>query len=279
MKVAMQRVGLELGKSVAKECVNALVNYGVDQLLMKNIEKEIAAKVTEKVIQSLMRSSLVQAACALDVKNKNNHWQNLLLREGMNLLAEKKDHKVLYALKEVAKGVASNKIAGANAVFQSVAMLKALNEVLNMTDDFLASFHKKLEKDYEKKIKSEQASQQEEETQQQQVHQQISIAPPPIDTANLEAPIIKIQEDYKSDLRDYYYGAPSNANNLCGSFSSAITSRITNKIQGDIIRPATGALVNMGIDKMLEKVGRTVQKQEKDFCREGAPYYHTNKVW
>jgi hypothetical protein len=193
MKVAMQRVGLELGKSVAKECVNALVNYGVDQLLMKNIEKEIAARVTEKVIQSLMQSSLVQAACALDVKNKNNHWQNLLLREGMNLLAEKKDHKVLYALKEVAKGVASNKIAGANAVFQSVAMLKALNEVLNMTDDFLASFHKKLEKDYEKKIKSEQASQQEEETQQQQVHQQISIAPPPIDTANLEAPIIKIK--------------------------------------------------------------------------------------
>ena len=287
MNVAMQRVGLELGKSVAKECATALVNYGVDQLIVKNIEEEIAKKVTEKVSRFLEQSTLAQAAIALDIKNENNHWQNLLLQEGLALLAVKKDNKVLYALEEIAKGVASNKIKGAKAVLQSAAMLKALEEVLILTDDFLASFHKKLEKDYEKKIKAEQESQQkeekrrqqeqEQEKQHQQVNQQVS-APPPIDEEDIEVPLVAFQEDYKSDLRDYYYEAPSNANSLCSAFSSTITSRITNKIQGSMIRPMTGALVNMSMEKMLEGVTKTVEANEEKFCIEGAQYYHANKV-
>lgn len=74
----MQRVGLELGKGVAKECVNALVNYGVDRLIVKNIEEEITKKMTEKVSRFLEQSTLAQAAIGLDIKNENNHWQNLL---------------------------------------------------------------------------------------------------------------------------------------------------------------------------------------------------------
>ena len=97
MKVAMQRVGLELGKRVAKDCVNALVNYGVDQLIVKNIEEEIAKKVTEKVSRFLEQNTLAQAALALDLKNENNHWQNLLLQEGLALLAVEKYNTEVYS--------------------------------------------------------------------------------------------------------------------------------------------------------------------------------------
>ncbi len=279
MKAAIQRVGVELGKGVAKECVNTLVNYGVDQLLMKNIEKEIATRVTNKVIDSLQKSSLIQDAMALDIKNENNYWQNILLQEGMALLEVEKESKVLYALKEVA----SNKIKGAKAAMQSAAMHKALSEILTLTDGFLDQLHKKLEEDHGEKIrKAKEASQAEEAEQQQaerqQDHQQTSAAAPPIDESDLEIPIITLREDYKSDLKNYYHDSPSDAKNLSRSFSSAITGRITSKIQGDVLRPATGALVNMGIDKMLEKVDAVVTKNEEDFCKKGAVYYHGNKV-
>ena len=284
IKVAMQRVGVELGKGIAKECVSALVNYGTDQLLMKDIEKEIEKKVTTKVTQALKQNQWVQRALALDVKNKNNYWQNFLLQEGMALLAVKKQDKVLYALKEVAKGVASNKIVGAKAVIQGAAMAKALHEVMTLTDDFLTDFHKKIERDYKREIQQAEEesqkieAQKQQEAAQQQVSQTISTVPPPIDEDDLEIPIITIQADYKSDLRDCYYETPSHANNLYGAFSGAITNRITNKIQGDMIRPATGALVNMGIDKMLERVEATVKKNEEDFCDEGKQYYQANEL-
>ena len=285
LDTSIKRVGLEFGKGVGKACANALVNYGVDQLLMKNIEKEIAERVAKKVTQSLGENKWVQAALALDIKNENNYWQNRLLQEGMALLAEKKDDKVLYALKEVAKGVASNTIPGAQAAMQSAAMIKALDEVMTMTDSFLAELHNKIG-GYEKEIKKAQEERQEVEKQQQQEateqhqeNQQISAPPPPVDEEDLEVPFIAFQENYKSDLRSYYHdNRPSDAKNLCGSFSSAITSRIANKIQGDIVRPATGALVNMGIDKMLEGVEKSVQQDEQDCRISGAPVYYAKKM-
>jgi ankyrin repeat protein len=288
IKAAWQRVGAELGKGIAKECANALVNYGVDELLIKNIEKKIEKDVTEKIMHYLAQSTLVKAALALDVKNNSNYWQNLLQQEGMALLATTKDNKVLYALKEIAKGVAGNKIKGADAVLKGAAMAKAMAEVLTFTDKFLGDFHRKLEQTYKDKIKTAETAQekieqqqaaQQQENEQQQTHQQVVSAPTlPTDEEDIAMPVITIQEDYKSDLRDYYYEKPSSNQGLCHKLSRTITSSMTQKIQGEVIRPATGALVNWGIDKMLENVEKAVQKSEEDFCIEGKQYYHTNKV-
>jgi hypothetical protein len=231
----------------------------------------------------------VHAALALDVKNNNNDWKNRLQQEGMALLATTKDHKVLYALKEIAKGVAGNKIKGASAVLKGAEMTKAMVEVLTFTDTFLEKFHQKLEKTHKKKIEAaaaaqeeieqQQAAAQQQENEQQQTHQQVVSAPPlPTDEEDIAMPVITMQEDYKSDLRGYYYEAPSSDKGLCNAFSSSITSSITQKIQGDIIKPATGELVNWSIDKMLEKVEETVKKSEDDFCIEGAQYYEGNNM-
>ena len=286
LKVAIKRAGKELGSSVAKECVNALVDYGVDKLLIKNIEELVAKKVAEKVSRSLEQSTLVQAALALDVANKNNHWQTILLQEGLALLASKKDGKVAYAFKEIAKGVASNKIQGAQVVFQTVEMQNALKEVLCLTGNFLADFHKKLENKYKKEITTaEEKLRKEKEAIRQQEQQTIQtveavqvVSAPQIDEEAIEAPEVVMNENYTSDLRNYYYEAPSHDKTLGSAFSSAITSRITSQIQGDIIRPVTGALVNMSIDKMLSGVTESLEKQEKAYCEEGAMYYQSNQL-
>ncbi|MCU0318325.1 MAG: hypothetical protein MUC61_03265 [Amoebophilaceae bacterium] len=283
MKTVIRSVGWDLSRSVASKCATVLVDYGVGQTLVKNIEEAIHKAIAEKIIRSLEKSTLIQAAIALDVKNENNYWQNLLRNEGLDLLAAKKDNKVLYALKEIAKGVASNKIKGAKAVLESVAMAKALQEVLTITDDFLSGFHEGLEKKYKKEIQAAEGKhqqkaiqQQEQEEEKQQVSQQVS-PPPLVDEEDVEVARVTMQEDYKSELRTYYYEAPSSTSSLCSTFSSTLANRITNKIQGSI-RPATHALTNMCIDKMLQGVTKIVEEQEKDFCVEREMYYQANNM-
>ncbi len=281
MKLAMQRVGLELGRGVAKECVNTLVNYGVDKLVAENIEKKIAAAVTEQVTHSLEQSAWVQVALSIDVSNKDSHWQNLLQQEGLALLALQKDSKLVYALQEIAKGVASNKIKGAQAMLQSTAMLKAMDEVMAFTNNFLANFHQTVAEKYKKEIKEAEQAQQEKAKKQEEKQQQGDVqvvSAPPIDEADLVVPPIEMQADYKSDLRGYYYEALSSSSSLCSAFSDTITSRMTRKIQGSMLRPVTGSLVSMGIDKMLEGVTKSLEKKEAYYCSEGAVYYHSNHV-
>ena len=66
INVALKQVGLALGKGIAKECVTALVNYGVDKTLVADIEKHIAQDVSEKITKALANNQLVRQAIALD---------------------------------------------------------------------------------------------------------------------------------------------------------------------------------------------------------------------
>jgi preprotein translocase subunit SecA len=292
-RTLLKEVGTRLAGGIVKDLVQTLVNDGLDKLLVEHISASVEKAVTKKIIEALEQNTLVQAAIALDVKNNSNHWQNILQQEGLAILHDP-GSEFGRACKEVLKGVITNEVLdqlgenkegsiGKQLVKEFIQtapqIAEATHKALTLTGKFLKKFEKEIQDKHKKSIEKAQKEQQqreEEEKQQQETVQQQSqeavqavSAPPPVSEEDIGIPQIAFNKDYKGDLRQYYYEAPSSAGNLYSTFSSHLTSQITNHIQGGIIHPLASIGVNMTVDRMLAGVHKSIEEEKKRY-QEGA---------
>lgn len=288
-RILLKKAGARLAGGIVKDLVQTLVNDGLDELLIKRISAAIEKKVTDKIIESLEKNTWVQAAIALDVKNDSNHWQNIFQQEGLAILQDP-GSEFRRACKEVLKGVVTNEVldqlkkttSGSVQLVEEFIqaapqMAEATHKALTLTGTFLTKFESKIQQKYKKDIEKvqkeqkekEEQQQQQEERQQTQVAMHVVNAPPPVDEEDMIVPKVVVNQAYTSDLRDYYYEAPSSAGNLYSTFSSHLTRQITSQIQQGIIHPLAGIGVNMGVDKMLAGVHEAIEKEEARYMSEG----------
>lgn len=265
LNVAAKQVGLALGKGIAKEAVMALANYGAEKTLVADLEQQIAEKAEKTITQALCNNPLVQAALAQDLQHKNNHWQEILIQEGLELLTGK-DSKWKSALFQIAKGVASNKMPGVGVALKAVSAIDALKDLETFTDDFMHDFNKIIEKKYKKDI--DQAT---ETKQEQAAVEHISTGSTSVQTGDI--PVHQLQEgtQYTSQvatssppLNEALY-TPSKQEKICRTFKAHITARLTNTVQNNIVRPAASSLVNFSVEKMCTKATQAVDEATQAF--------------
>ncbi|ACP20925.1 hypothetical protein Aasi_1610 [Candidatus Amoebophilus asiaticus 5a2] len=284
VKAAINKAAVELGKGIVKEVVNSAVNHISEKLIIENIEGYIEKKIVKKLEKRLLANELMSKALSLDVKNKNNYWQQILIQEGMGLL-HKPDSKFEQFLKGpgatlLKAGLAKmNQLMAAEGgsgvkVFQDAlkvrAMADALFEILNMTDKFFSDFADKIELKYKADIEKAAQEQAEKENakkegkgkEKEEAHTSTTeqvIAPPEVEQGEIKTARVGSGTTYNSQVeskgeavREYYYGAVSSKGSLSKVFAGSLKAKITNKIQGEFIQPATSSLVSMGVDKLSE---------------------------
>ncbi len=274
MEAAMQRVQLELGKGIAKECASTLISTGIDHAFTRNIEQVIDSEVSKRVVTSLSETPLIKEALSLDITHQYNDWQNLLIKVGLELLVIKPWGKVSRALVGIVKGVINRKLPMGGALIQGGEMAMALKEVLSLTHDFLYTFTQKIADEHTIVIQ--------EATRNAQASTELSERP----SANLLSsddegmPILStatLQERLKCDLMNNLRYVPSDITHVGYAFSNAIVSRIMNQLQNHFIRPAANTLVSSGVDKILAASEDIVRRVEGDFYAKGQ-YYRANEI-
>ncbi|MEM7382778.1 MAG: tetratricopeptide repeat protein [Bacteroidota bacterium] len=270
LQVAAKRVGIELGKGIAKECANVLIDYGIDTTLVPAIEQKVLKQVTKQITEALEKNDLVIELLAQDVKNQNNDWQDRLIQEGLTLLEPKKNNEWREISQAIAEGIASNQVQSIALILKGTKMAFASQKICTMTDNFLKKFDQQIITSYaahRQKLqqKTLTTADQQDQTAQQQVASAL-----PIDEDQIEVHPVHMDQDYKSDLlRVYYDTTSSSISQLARALSNRIASQMTQKIQGSSIWPITHMAVNMGIDHLLKDVERCVQTQEKKYQAEG----------
>jgi hypothetical protein len=251
---------------------------------------------------------LITKALSLDVKSKNNHWQQIFIQEGMEML-NKPDNKLVQFLQGITSGLGKqgiNKIGeflskesgGAfnpallNHAFTAGSMVKTLTEIMNMTDDFWEKFAHKIKVKYGEDIDKASQAQAEQETGKEKEKQltneavvQVS-APPEIEEREIEVTRVGSDTYHSSkapatggQLREHhYYGAASTHGSLTKVFGGNLKAKITNKIQGELIQPVTGSLISMGIEKVSEGLTENVNAALAGFKAQRNTYTLGNQV-
>lgn len=229
LKMATQQLGLALSKGIAKECISTMVNYGMDQTLMKKIEKQIEQQVEAVIMQALEEDQLVQQALAADRAAGNNYWQQTFIQEGLSLLKE--DHsKLKEALCSIVKGIASNQSEIVKWGIKAWEAGGALKDVAYFTEDFMKEFSKKIE-DHRQSIEE-------------------ATAP-----AAASSPPTTREEIY----------IPSSTDKIQKAWSPYITSKLSNGVQKAIVRPCTDTVVNIGVERILHSANKAVKEATNDF--------------
>jgi hypothetical protein len=140
-KLAAKKIGLELSKGVAKELVNTLVNLGLDATVMPEIEKKIQDLVQPSIEKAMFNDENVRKMLQLDALNKNNNFAKLIKNKAMELLySSLSQNEVMNAALRIAKGIATQKIAGLSTIMAITNTLKAFEEILI----FVPGFNEKL---------------------------------------------------------------------------------------------------------------------------------------
>lgn len=280
MKAAGKHALLALSKGVVKELANCATNYISEELIIKNIENDIEKSIIEKLEERLFSNELITKAFQLDVKNKNNRWQQIFIKEGMKILNQT-DSKWMQFLKELVKHGASElgefiskQTAGElRQIFQVYKMEKLLSDIINMTDNFWEEFTDKIKRKYEKEIDKAIQAQAEQETKTDKGKEEklesdlvVQLSAPPEEVEG-EIKIARVEEGAyhtsktpatESEIRTYYYGAASTCCFLSKVFAGDLKAKISNKIQGELIQPFTSNLVNMGVENISKDLTENV---------------------
>lgn len=142
MGQATKVLATELHKGVAGEVLNQADQWCANKISLENIEDEIRKKVEEKLTRAFEKNDLIKKGLDLDTKHGNTHWQKIFIQEGYKLLADKAPlSRCLYMLKEIAMGVANNKIEYFNECLKITGVGKMLSELVSYTKNFIELFN------------------------------------------------------------------------------------------------------------------------------------------
>ncbi|MEL6152711.1 MAG: hypothetical protein AAFQ78_01660, partial [Bacteroidota bacterium] len=286
-KELLKRVALEVGKGVAKDFGSQLVEYGLNQFVVNDVEKYIAEKVSARVLQSLEQSTFVQNALSLDCQTGGNYWQQKLIQEGLAILRGDQDSTGMHMLKSVAKSVLTQEFiklfpkkgqGGVSAFLQGLQMQQALKKLFTFTDEFLSAYKSNLARKYSAELREHQAKLKEAQGQQatrqadeQEVHTQQMHNPGQdhavdadvgIDEGDIKAYQLGSGQRHSTGPRkdgtqvSGHLSTPVTTRSVAKPFSTQITGELSNTFRATFVRPAAQGIASWGIDKMTEKISQ-----------------------
>eukprot|EP01132_Coremiostelium_polycephalum_P000568 gene568-713_t len=306
-KTAIKQSALEAGKGTAKMLATHLVDSAIEKWGIQKIEAHIKENIVKSLEGFITNNQLLMQALALDNKNQNHDWQQLFLQEGLAILMHS-DNKIMQFIKGVAGNLANQGIAelgrymarsqekkeekgelALKLFFQSVTMIKAMQEMLCMTQFFWDEFIKNVENKHKKAIEAalEVQAQKEKEAEKKQTGastqqvasqsapasiEQFTLPPDPIEgelpTARLESGIYHSSrvENKGPELLAYCPGAPSSKGSISEQFAEVLKKKINGKMQSAIVHPVTSGIASWSIEKVSKGLTENVKELVKEQC-------------
>jgi hypothetical protein len=291
LKLAAKQVSLELTKGVAKECLNLLVDYAADKIVLKNIEEKITATVADTLNEAFSKDELFKECLSIDVRNGDNKFQQIFINEGMKILIDKKSHW-MGAWSQFWKGVVSGTFGYAGKGFvQSWQIKNMMIDLTLSTNNFLKELKRNIEQNSEcSAIKAiiEQKSntvgagdqpkiENEEEMKKQTkgtctIVSNISVLDKPnslSDPCSLFNPLSETDETFQSALEGEVqnirrgYFSPSSLKAVVKAFQGPLAGKMTNSIQSNLVQPVTSAAVSWGVDRFTNGWQTSIEKQRE----------------
>lgn len=231
-KLVAKKIGIEVAKGIAKECATMLVDYGVSKVLMPNIEAEVLNLVQSPLVKALQESSSLKKMLNADALSRNQYFENLIRQKALQLLFPEspREDSAAAALTSIMKGVAVSEIKGVGTalkVYEATAALQQMKTILPKFIQELECMLLSVEFDHKELIDSAIKKQ-------SHIH-----------------PTKHSQQQAQLQVR-----APSDSRNLEAKFSDAITTKISQLITHKIIKPATDAGINKGLNVAFAKAER-----------------------
>ncbi|XP_055631323.1 uncharacterized protein LOC129771576 [Toxorhynchites rutilus septentrionalis] len=284
IQLAAKEVGLAIGKGIVRECLTEASKYCTDHLFMRKLEDEIRQRVGDTLTKAFLANPLVVRALEEDEQSNSNYWKQKFIKEGLKLLQDKQINECMKIIKEITKGVASQKIPFAGDVMAVAGVLKMLEKLMFYTNKFIAKFNA-IVSGHEKKITASQKDsieQSEIETSsistsrhRTTAQQDIISDAPNIDIEDADIDLHKVTDDTtyntkvsseaKPLLRSHYVEA-STAESLANVFKLQITGNLSATIRDNLVNPVlnkVSAHVTSGLFASAEASVATLRKEIK----------------
>jgi preprotein translocase subunit SecA len=284
-KIAAKAIGVTLAKGVAKEMVNQLIDYGVNQALMPEIEKVIREKVEPQIQSALLNNPNVEKLLTLDGQNRNNHYHNLIIQKSRELMLSNEKNFWINVVDQVVTGIASGKCSNSdNKYVQALAYAKqifeagkALDNLINFTENFNEQLKKEIDKIAEKidlnqtNSKLDQHLQQEKQNlittrETTQIVHTAPILKDMNDHKNIESQIGK--NKFKEEYQATVVASKNTPKELADSLSILVLMKMSNTIQRKLIKPLTSTAVNLGINQFSREIDKAINSEIGDYQAE-----------
>ncbi|WP_419241213.1 DEAD/DEAH box helicase [Cardinium endosymbiont of Nabis limbatus] len=115
LQEAKQQFVQHFKESVTSKLLQVSVNHMVVDPVLHGIKSLIDKKLDRILSERLQNNPLITRGITLDLKNRDNHWQQLFINDGLELLEPSPNNTFINACTEMGKGVVINKIDQLNA--------------------------------------------------------------------------------------------------------------------------------------------------------------------
>lgn len=263
-KLVAKKIGLELSKGVAKELATALINFGVDSLIISDIEQEITRIVQPLIEKALLEDENIKKLLQIDNSKGNTYYQNIILEKAMKILTSTtQQNELLSVLSQIVKGIASQKVPGVGTLITTIGVMKALVEI----ETYVPTLTAALKKDLEKEVKRAEIIEKQQDSSQGKVQGSSAdqtkedvnqfVADKTIDEPNGD---IDISETTFEQIKSSTHKIDITRNIAIGA-----SKHITNVFKAKIIQPAVQYASNFAVGKAFAECDASVNKQIKKF--------------
>ncbi|KAA0202706.1 hypothetical protein HAZT_HAZT001008, partial [Hyalella azteca] len=261
VQLAKKVLAKELGKGAFKECLTLSGQFLADKLLLDNIQEAMTKKLEKILTEAMLNNPLLVAALEQDIKNGDNYWQQLFLKEGLTLLEKQQDHVCLHMAKSIALGVAQAKIPHVSQVLQIKEVMDMMDKLSQYTHSFLEKFEKKVDS-YAQEIQQNTAL-----LTQATSSQDILLVPAPevtLEEDEIAIPSAVEGNQYDSQLKPVdplRIGGlnPSTPAALANGFKRAIASELTGALRQSIVAPALACGINALSDRVFAQSDKKIE--------------------
>lgn len=90
-QLALKNISLKIAKGISKEMASYLINETVDKTILSEIEDLLISRFQPTIYEALDSNPNVKRLLAIDVYNRNNVFQNIILKEALKILCQNKE--------------------------------------------------------------------------------------------------------------------------------------------------------------------------------------------
>ena len=282
VKLAAKQVGVAIAKGAAKECINALGNWATDQAFKETVDKIITEKVAEMLKQALSNNQTVTDCLSLDIKNNNNHFQNIFIAEGMKLLLVK-ENKFLEALLKICKGVFANTDYLGGKILEVASLSGMVEELACFTANFTDALMQKIEENQAVKDALQGAKEQAKvsETENATQNEFADLQTGSTETVDAGQHVMPNQgnDSIEEHIRGTSYSskldsevpnvngtsfAPSSLAALSKPFQAQIVARLTNSVRSNFSNSVINPLASMTVDSLSAGIEKKLENKRID---------------